>query len=226
MGIEAHSRTITVVSDTICPWCFIGKRKLEAALQIVAERGHAIDVAWRPYQLNPDMPDRGMDRREYRAAKFGSTAISDEMDARVRAAGAEFGIDFRFDRIARTPNTLASHVLIADARRAGGTRLQSQVVELLFQAYFVEGRDIGRSEVLQEIAFAAGFAHGPSVSADLWELVEQEAMNARRSGVDAVPTFLLDDHLLFAGAQPIQTIALALLRATEERDAANMAAAT
>lgn len=225
MGIEAHSPTLIVVSDTICPWCFVGKRKLEAALQIVADRGLAIDVEWRPYQLNPDMPDKGMDRREYRAAKFGSIVTSDEMDARVKAAGVEFGIEFRFDRIARTPNTLASHVLIADARRAGGTSLQSQVVELLFRAYFIEGRDIGREEVLREIAFAAGFDHGPSVSAELWELVEQEAMDARRSGVRAVPTFLLDDHLLFAGAQPVQAIALALLRAAESRDPSRMAAA-
>ncbi|PVX30590.1 DsbA family oxidoreductase [Sphingomonas pokkalii] len=185
MGIEAHSPTLTVVSDTICPWCFVGKRKLEAALQILADRGLAIDVEWRPYQLNPDMPDKGMDRREYRAAKFGSIVTSDEMDARVKAAG----------------------------------------VELLFRAYFIEGRDIGREEVLREIAFAAGFDHGPSVSAELWELVEQEAMDARRSGVRAVPTFLLDDHLLFAGAQPVQAIALALLRAAESRDPSRIAAA-
>ena len=126
--------------------------------------------------------------------------------------GAESGIAFRYDLIERTPNTLASHVMIADARRAGGLPLQDAAVEALFSAYFVEGRDVGRPEVLRDIAAQVGFDHGPSVSAELWELVQQEDVDARQSGITGVPTFLLDGHTLFNGAQPAETI-VRMLRA-------------
>lgn len=207
------SGTLSIISDTICPWCFVAKRRLEMALPLLAEEGLTFDVEWLPYQLNPDMPDEGLDRREYRAAKFGSLAKSEALDAQMVATGAQLGLDFRYDLMGRTPNTLASHVLIADARRAGGPAAQDTVVEALFSAYFLEGRDIGRADVLKEIGFKAGFDHGPSVDAALWELVQQQDISARASGINGVPTFLLDGHFLFSGAQPTEIIVLGLRQA-------------
>ena len=209
----AHSGTISVISDSICPWCFVGKRRLDLALPILAAEGLTFNVEWLPYQLNPDMPDEGLDRRDYRAAKFGSLAKSEALDAQMVKVGAEVGLDFRYDLIARTPNTLASHVMLADARRAGGAAMQAIAVEALFSAYFLEGRDIGKAEVLQEIAFKAGFDHGPSVDAALWELVQQEDMSARAAGISGVPSFLLNGHFLFSGAQPAEVIVMGLRRA-------------
>lgn len=209
----SYSGALSVISDTICPWCFVGKRRLEMALATLGEEGLTFNVEWLPYQLNPDMPDDGLDRREYRAAKFGSLAKSEALDAQMVETGAEVGLAFRYDLIERTPNTLASHVMIADARRAGGSAMQNIAVEALFSAYFLEGQDIGRPEVLQEIAFKAGFDHGPSVDAALWELVQQEDLTARGAGITGVPSFLLDGHFLFSGAQPADVIVPALRRA-------------
>lgn len=208
-----RSAVLSIVSDTICPWCFIGKRRLEAVLPTLQRENFALSIEWLPFQLNPDMPDSGMDRATYRAAKFGTLARSRELDAQMTAMGWEVGIEFRYDRIDRTPNTLASHVLIADARRAGGERLQNWTVEALFTAYFVEGRDIGRLEVLRDIALALGFDHGPSVSADLIELVEQQSLALRQAGVQGVPTFLLDGQFLLSGAQPSAVLLDAIRRA-------------
>lgn len=196
---------ITVISDTICPWCFVGKRRLDTALSVLQREGLEFEVEWRPFQLNPDMPDEGSDRRIYRAAKFG-TAKSDLLDAQMVEIGARSGIAFRYDLIERTPNTLASHVMIADARRAGGLMLQNATVEALFTAYFVEGRDVGHPQVLCDIALQVGFDFGSSVSAELWELAQQEDNEARQSGISGVPTFLLDGHYLFSGAQPAEEI--------------------
>lgn len=205
---------ITVVSDTICPWCYVGKRRLEGALKILSEEGLDFDVEWRPFQLNPDLPDRGMNRRDYRAAKFGS-AQSDALDRHVQQVGLQSGIDFRFDLIERTPNTLASHVLIADARRAGGLVMQNKAVDALFAAYFTQGRDIGRADVLREISFEAGFDHGPDVTAELWEFVQEEENVLRQSGLNSVPTFLFNGRYLLNGAQPALAHIEALRRAAE-----------
>jgi predicted DsbA family dithiol-disulfide isomerase len=215
---------LTVISDTICPWCYIGKRRLEVALRELRAEGLAFDVEWRPYQLNPGMPEGGLDRGEYRAAKFGA-ARSDALDRQMVDTGAEIGISFRYDLIERTPSTLASHVLIADARLAGGLAMQDRAVEALFSAYFTEGRDVGSSEVLREIAQELGFDHAESVGAELWELVEQEDTRAREAGVSGVPTFLLNGRLLFTCAQSSEVIVAALRDANaalEGLDARNM----
>lgn len=203
---------LSVVSDTICPWCFIGKRRLEQALQILAERGMEFDVDWRPYQLNPDIPDRGLDRREYRSAKFGWER-SLALDAQVVLAGKDVGIDFRYDLVERTPNTLASHVMLADARRAGGSAMQGRAAEALFTAYFTKGLDVGQPGVLRDIASTAGFEHGTSVGPELWEVVQQEDQNARAAGYSGVPSFLLDGHYLLSGAQPVEVFVSALTEA-------------
>jgi predicted DsbA family dithiol-disulfide isomerase len=135
MGVALN---VDVFSDVICPWCLIGKRRLEKA---IAAHGGPVKVRWLPFQLNPTMPKDGISRREYRTKKFGSWARSQELDARVIAVGKDEGIDFAFDRIERTPNTLDAHRLIWLADKEV---VQDSVVEALFRAYFTEGR--GRAE--------------------------------------------------------------------------------
>lgn len=191
---------IDIVSDTICPWCFIGKRRLERAL---AQRPDIVfEIGWRPFQLNPDMPAEGMDRRTYVATKFGGDARASQIYQRVRDAGAGDGIDFAFEKIARTPNTLDSHRLI---RWAGSAGLQHQVVELLFRRYFLEGRDIGDRAVLTEVAAEAGMdaelvARLLDEGADL-DLVREEDKVARDLGIQGVPCFILERKYAVSGAQ-------------------------
>jgi predicted DsbA family dithiol-disulfide isomerase len=143
---------ISVISDVICPWCFIGKRRLEKAAAAVEGR-HEVRVRWLPFQLNPTMPKDGISRREYRTRKFGSWERSLELDAKVVEAGKSEGIHFAFDRIERTPNTFDAHRLIWLADREG---VQGAVVEALFRAYFAEGRDIGNRQALIDVAADAG----------------------------------------------------------------------
>src|SRR3954447_18065776 len=138
---------VDVISDVICPWCFIGKRRLEKAVAAV-ESQHEVRVRWLPFQLNPTMPKEGISRREYRTRKFGSWERSLELDARVVAVGEAEGIQFAFDRIERTPNTLDAHRLIWLADEEG---VQDAVVEALFRAYFTEGRDISERQALIDV---------------------------------------------------------------------------
>ena len=192
--------TIDVVSDTVCPWCFIGKRRLEAALATRPEV--AADVRWRAYQLNPDMPAEGMDRKAYVAAKFGSDERARALYETVRTAGTTAGLDFRFDRIERAPNTLASHRLI---RWAGSAGCQDAVVEALFAAYFFDGRDLGEKSVLVDVARQAGM--DAVLVGDLLdqgrdvELVAQEVAAARDMGITGVPCFIFDGKTAVQGAQ-------------------------
>jgi predicted DsbA family dithiol-disulfide isomerase len=190
---------IDIVSDVICPWCFIGKRRLEKALSLRPDV--TVDVTWRPFQLNPDMPPEGMERQAYIAAKFGS-GQADRIYANVAAVGASIGIPFAFDRIRRTPNTRDAHRLIRWA--AAQTRADA-VVEGLFRAYFIEGRDIGDRATLAEAASAAGLA---AIEARRWldgaadiEPVFAEDRGARRLGINAVPCFIFDRHYAVSGAQ-------------------------
>ena len=190
---------IEVVSDVICPWCFIGKRNLDVALAELAREGLVFELGFRPFQLNPDMPRGGMPRAEYRLAKFGSAEKSAELDARVTSAGKAAGIDFHFDRITRTPNTLAAHRLI---RLAADVGAQPAVKEALMRAYFLEGRDIEALDVLAEIAAT----HGVDVAllegdAGMAEVIGQDNA-ARQSGISGVPSFLMQNYFLFSGAMP------------------------
>ena len=192
--------TIDVVSDTVCPWCFIGKRRLEAALAARPEVN--ADVRWRAYQLNPDMPAEGMDRKAYVAAKFGSDERARALYEAVRTAGTTAGLDFQFDRIERAPNTLASHRLI---RWAGSAGCQDAVVEALFAAYFFDGRDLGEKSVLVDVARQAGM--DAALVGDLLdqdrdvELVTQEVATARDMGITGVPCFIFDGKTAVQGAQ-------------------------
>ena len=134
---------IDIVSDAICPWCYIGKRQLERALAALAQEGLHFSVHWNPFQLNPDMPKEGRDRIAYRALKFGSAERARELDERVAGAAANVGLSFRQDLMLRTPNTLDAHRLIWLAGREG---MQDAVMEAVFAAYFTQGRDIGDRE--------------------------------------------------------------------------------
>ena len=199
------SLTIDVVSDVICPWCYIGKRRLEKALAILGENP---EVRWLPFQLNPDMPQGGMPRAEYRVAKFGSAERAKGLDARVAAEGAVEGIAFAFDRIERTPNTAAAHRLIELAQKHGaGTR----VVDALFRAYFEEARDIGDDQVLQEIAQRCGVPDWPRGADAATVAALEEEM--RGHGISAVPTFIFNRRLGVSGAHPPQALASAMREA-------------
>ena len=194
-------RTIDVISDAICPWCWIGKAHLDAALAELRQDGLAFRIRFRPFQLNPDMPEEGVARDAYRAAKFGSLERSRELDAQVAEAGRAAGLAFRHDLMRRTPNTIAAHRVIRAAEQAD---VQEAVVDALFRAYFQQGRDIGDAAALDEIAAGAGLPGMAAMLArdDHRDAVLAEDMAARRGGISGVPSFLMDRHLLFSGAMP------------------------
>jgi predicted DsbA family dithiol-disulfide isomerase len=204
---------IEIVSDVVCPWCYIGKRRLEKALAVIGGDARP-EVTWLPFQLNPGMPPAGMPRAEYRRAKFGSVERSRQLDARVATEGRGEGIEFALERIERTPNTFAAHQLIdlAQERGAGGA-----VVDALFRAYFEEARDTGDREVLLGIAAAAGLPR-----ADV-EARWDDAAQARRVaqleesmkalGISGVPTFIFERKLSVSGAQAPESLAAAMREA-------------
>src|SRR5271166_2097509 len=146
------NHTVVVISDVICPWCYIGKRRLEKAVAAL-EGVHEVRVRWLPFQLNPSMSKEGVSRRDYRTKKFGSWERSQELDDRLIVVGEIAGIPFAFDRIERTPNTLDAHRLIWLADQQG---VQDAVVEALFRAYFTEGKDISNRHTLIDVVAEAG----------------------------------------------------------------------
>jgi predicted DsbA family dithiol-disulfide isomerase len=196
---------IEVASDVVCPWCYIGKKRLEKALNLLPG-DLDVKISWLPFQLNPGMPKEGMPRAEYRKAKFGSAERSRELDARVIAEGRAEGIEFAFDRIERTPNTSAAHQLIAIAPD------QEKVVDALFRAYFEEAKDIGDSKVLADIAAQCGVEGWPARAQDLSKLEEE----VRAMGISAVPTFIFERKSGVSGAYPPETLADAIREATKE----------
>jgi predicted DsbA family dithiol-disulfide isomerase len=215
---ENQPTRIDIVSDAICPWCWIGKRHLATALDELAAAGERFAVHWRPFQLNPEMAPGGVARDAYRAAKFGSLERSRELDAQVAAAGAAAGLEFRHDRMLRTPNTVDAHRLIRLAGEAGAAR-QDAVMEALFQGYFQDGADIGDQAELARLAGQAGMDTA-SVAAFLAgdagrEAVVQEDAGFRRGGLSGVPTFALEGHVLFSGALPAERMVEAFRRALD-----------
>jgi predicted DsbA family dithiol-disulfide isomerase len=199
---------IDVVSDVVCPWCYLGKRRLEAALK----REGGAQVRWRPFQLDPSIPPEGLDRRAYMRAKFGDGPRLAEAHARLKALGAEAGIGFDFEAIQRSPNTLDAHRLIRFAAQAGAA---DAVVERLFADYFERGRDIGDRAVLAEVARDCGLG---DVSARLEsgegaDEVRAEIEEARRIGVEGVPFFIFASKYAVSGAQSEDVFAQALAQA-------------
>lgn len=191
---------IDFIFDTVCPWCYVGKRRF---LRALAQRpGARVDVRWRPFLLNPDIPLEGLDRATYLDRKFGGPSRINRIHGAVAAAGREEGIDFAFDRITRTPNTLHSHRLIRFASQMGR---EGDVVEAIYHAYFCEGRDIGLIDELTAIGAALGLPEGPLRTyllgdADIATVMNDNA-RAHRLGVNGVPCLILDGAYALAGAQ-------------------------
>src|SRR6185295_361998 len=206
---------IDVISDTVCPWCFIGKRRLMWAMAL---RPHlAFDVKWRPYRLDPTIPKGGMDRQAYMRTKFGDDPMKIvEMYKQIAAEGAKDGIEFDFAAIKRRPDTLDSHRLIRWAEAAG---VQDEVVERLFIAYFENGEDIGDVRVLADIADVCGMdgvetAQMLEDGTDL-ELVAREDQIAREMGVTGVPAMIFGGKLAVSGAREPEILASVIDRVAE-----------
>ncbi len=192
---------LDVFSDTVCPWCYIGKRRLERAMADRSLEGLVIN--WRAFQLNPDMPAEGMDRATYLSRKFGSPTHAELIYSQVRAAGKEEDIPFDFPGIKRTPNTIDSHRLIRYAAAQGH---QEAVLQRLFDGYFVEGQDIGNRKVLAALAGEAGLETDATLafleSGDMAEEILAEDHYARQIGIQGVPCFIFNGKHAVSGAQP------------------------
>ena len=191
---------VAIVSDTICPWCYIGKRRFERAQ---AGRPTDLAVEWRPFQLNPDMPAEGIDRMRYLIAKFGSEERVAEIFSAIEQAGEAEGIEFVFERIARTPNTVDSHRLI---EYAGARKAQDGVVESLFHRYFEQGEDISDRSVLTAAGVDGGLDEDELRryldGSDGVEDVKKESEAASRAGISGVPCFIFEGRYAVSGAQP------------------------
>jgi predicted DsbA family dithiol-disulfide isomerase len=192
---------VDVISDVICPWCYIGKKRLEKAL-VASDGKQQFRVRWLPFQLNPTMPKDGISRKEYRIRKFGSWERSLELDAKLVAVGETEGIRFAFDRIERTPNTVDAHRLIWLADQQG---CQDDVVEALFRAYFTEGRDIGNRQTLIDVVAEAGVerhrAEAMLNSEEGMDAIKETEDLSRRHRVDGVPFFIINNKITLSGAQ-------------------------
>jgi predicted DsbA family dithiol-disulfide isomerase len=194
---------LDIISDPICPWCFIGKAQLDKAL---AQRpDHRFAIEWHPFQLNPDMPAEGIDRRAYLEAKFGGAEGALKAYQPVVEHAQRAGVEIEFDKIARTPNTLDAHRLI---HWAGIEGRQTAVVSALFRAYFQEARNIGDAEVLADIADSVGMDAAVVLKllasdADRADILEREA-HSREMGVNSVPTFIVAGQHAVPGAQPTE----------------------
>jgi predicted DsbA family dithiol-disulfide isomerase len=192
---------IEIYSDLICPWCYIGSRRMQAALKLLGKE-LTPKIVWRPFQLNPDMPIEGMSRKTYRTKKFGSWERSLVMDAEVAATGKGLGIEFNYDKVLVTPNTLAGHRLLWWAEQQNR---QDHLAESLFRAYFTEGRDVGRHDVLAEIATEVGLSQAEAIvfldSDGGKKEVEEEALKGLKLGPQGVPFFVVNDVPAFSGAQ-------------------------
>jgi predicted DsbA family dithiol-disulfide isomerase len=209
---------VDVISDVVCPWCYIGKRRLEAALAgLSADKRAVAVVRWHPFELNPDLPPEGIDRRAYLEAKFGGPARASGIYARVAAAGASDGIAFDFDRIVRQPNTRDAHRLIGWAQEQGDA---SMLVERLFAAYFCEGRSLADRATLADIAASAGLDRGAALAQlqsddGLTQILAAER-RAHEIGVTGVPFFIFDGKVGVSGAQSAEVLLQAIAEAQGE----------
>lgn len=211
----AHRQTLTidVVSDVVCPWCFLGQKRLDAA--IAATPDVDVSVTWRPFQLDPTIPPEGMDRNAYMRAKFGDESRLRDAHLRLEAFGRDVGIDYAFDAITVSPNTLDAHRVIRWAG-ADSPETQNRLVRRLFKLYFEEGADIGDHTVLAEAAREAGM-DGAVVESLLAsdadrEAVANEAATASRMGVTGVPCFLFEGKYAVMGAQEVSTLTDAIMQ--------------
>lgn len=213
---ERAKLRVEVISDVVCPWCYVGKRRLDAAIAQVADRIE-VQVGWNPFQLSPELPQEGREWEPYAKERFGSLERMREMQARLVEVGKEEGIPFAYDRIRRACNTFDAHRLLW-LSYAGGT--QHDVAERLFLAYFVEGEDIGDRDVLVRIGVAAGLdeqAVRTALEGDVGkEEVRYGLAEARQLGVQAVPFFVIGGRFGLSGAQPPEVLVELMERAVAE----------
>ncbi len=215
---------VEVFSDTVCPWCYVGKRRFEQAAS--ARPDLAIELRWLPFELNPDMPAGGADRAQYLLAKFGNADRFAEAQRTLRDIGAGIGIDFQFQRIARMPNTRRSHALIAwaaGAQGGHGAGVQSDVKDRVLRAYFSEGRDIGDPEVLASISADAGLDPAAArIAIDepaLHEEIASLEARAQSWGISGVPAFVFERRYLVSGGQEPQVFLQVMDKLVAERAA-------
>jgi predicted DsbA family dithiol-disulfide isomerase len=204
---------VSITSDFICPWCFVGEQRLASAVARLPQ-GIGVAIVWRPFELNPGMPPQGMERRAYRVAKFGSWERGQALDARVAEVAARDGLRFNHDRISRTPNTFQAHRLMWFAADAGFDA--GRLARRLLHSYFTDGRDLSDPAVLVDIAAAEGMPE-PRVTAFLAGREAADAVRAlldegRRDGIDGVPFFRIGEVEL-SGAQPVEVFERALRHA-------------
>lgn len=220
---ETEKLRIDVVSDVVCPWCYLGQKRLDDA---IAASGVAVSVAWRPYQLDPTIPSEGLDRKAYMQAKFGDMERLHQAHLRLKEMGTAVGIDYDFDAIAVSPNTLDAHRTI---RWAGGQGqdVQNKLVRQLFRLYFELGKDVGDRSVLADAAQQVGMDRAVvetllSGDADR-EAVLEEASTASRMGVTGVPCFLFEEKYAVMGAQETSVLvdAIRQIAAAKQRGEPN-----
>ena len=210
---------IDVISDVVCPWCFIGKRNLEQALETwrAKHRDQEPMVRWHPFQLNPQLPASGVPRKQYLENKFGGPERAKEIYARVLAAGKRAGIDFAFDAIQVQPNTINAHRMLQFAAERGK---QDEMAEVIFRRYFLEGADLSDTQTLADMAQQAGLNRDEAaayLASDAnSELIKEQDRRARAIGVEGVPFFIFNQRLALSGAQPPEVIVEAMEKALEE----------
>lgn len=209
---------LDVIFDTVCPWCYIGKRRLERALKM--RPGADVHIKWRPFMLNPDMPPDGIDRTAYLIKKFGSETRVRRVYGAIGEAGHSVEIDFAFERIRRTPNSVASHRLIRYATQSIDV---APMVERLFEAYFIDGVDIGSNETLLDIGTSFGLERDTlqgylESDADVAEIYEENA-RAHRLGINGVPAFAFTGNMVISGAQEPEVLVRVLDAAKAGQDA-------
>lgn len=198
---------LDIFSDTVCPWCYIGKKRLENALN--KYKNLVIKQTWRPFQLNPGMPPDGMDRQEYLISKFGSSDAAKTVYENIYEEGVKEGINFNFDLIEVTPNSFNSHRLLALAYNAN---MQEKVLDDLFESYFLHGKDIGDPNILLQIAIkhninAEEFKSYLSDQENI-EPLANEAIQAKKMGINSVPTFIVNKQIVINGAQTSENFEL------------------
>jgi predicted DsbA family dithiol-disulfide isomerase len=198
---------LDIFSDTVCPWCYIGKKRLENALN--KYKNLKIKQTWRPFQLNPGMPPDGMDRQEYLISKFGSSDAAKTVYENIYEEGVKEGINFNFDLIEVTPNSFNSHRLLALAYNAN---IQEKVLDDLFESYFLHGKDIGDPNILLQIAIkhnidAEEFKSYLSDQENIEPLANEE-IQAKKMGINSIPTFIVNKQIVINGAQTSENFEL------------------
>lgn len=208
---------IDVVSDVACPWCYVGKKHLEKALEDFNET--EVEVAWHPFQLDPTVPREGKDKDQHYAEKFGSMERFYQLSERLELAGQQAGINFDFHALQRVPNTLRLHVLLHEAGKEG---FAPDLKEAFLSAYFEKGLDLSSDEVVLEIM--SGFGWSPEKTREIWNDQEkeywvlQEIRHYQNLGVNAVPFFIINNTYALSGAQPTDVFKQALIQIGNEMD--------